>query len=155
MSANDKNHRSNPARDDQDVDYGDDMNLDLELERVIRHLDEATAEAAPPTLVSEPPPRTRPAEGRSHQPLLGRDPVPVRDPRLAPKDTIILTTPPPRRDGHDVVDLVDEIDEPPPEAVYEPAQASPPRTVGEMTPAEFGELITKAVERAMRRFYSR
>jgi hypothetical protein len=175
MSANDQDNRPKPAYDlpEDDDDYGDDLNLDLELERVIKHLDEATSESPPPLANPAPPEPRRAPE----PPLTARTPVPARDPK--PKaansaDTVLLTerlgdSPPPppsrRRDQAEVVDLIDEIEGPhglPYPSAGVPYQSADfedltpsARVIGEMTPSELGEVIAQAVERALRRYFSR
>ncbi|MDR2456835.1 MAG: hypothetical protein LBE49_09630 [Deltaproteobacteria bacterium] len=169
MSANEQKNRPN-APESANAGYDDDMNLDLELERVIKHLDEATSEPSPSFAESEPPP-----EPKKPAAPTARTPVPVRDPRppapgpaaLSPQasrdsDTVLLTdrladsalaVPPPPKAKSDVIDLVDEIDDPY-GGNFEDLP-NPVRTLADLTPEELGDVVAAAVERALRSFFSR
>jgi hypothetical protein len=170
MSANEHNNRPN-APEGANAGYDDDLNLDLELERVIKHLDEATSEPSPSFAEPEPPP-----EPKKPAPPTARTPVPVRDPPPAPGlaapaapaqlsqdlDAMLLTdrladsalaVPPPPKAKSDVIDLVDEIDDPY-GGNFEDLP-SPVRTLADLTPEELGDVVAAAVERALRSFFSR
>jgi hypothetical protein len=156
MSARDQDDRLGTGPEVGDDDYGDDLNLDRELERVIKHLDEATAE---PQLSPEPAPRPRKPEPPLRPVIPARAPVPARDPKIGGAGggaTVLLTERlEPRPTGKaDVIDLLDEIDGP---GGYRPPESpkSPSPTVASMTAEELGEVVASAVERALRRFYSR
>jgi hypothetical protein len=163
MSASDQDNRQR-APSVLDEDFGEDLNPDLELERVIRHLDEATAES--PSTLAGPAPEPVP-EPKKPQPLTARAAVPVKDPPASPKgsDTVLLTerlAPPeapvaptvPARPGSSVIDLVDEIDDPfdDPDLLGPPA---PVKTVADLTAKELGDLISEAVERGLRAYFAR
>jgi hypothetical protein len=115
MSARDQEDRLPPDPEIGEDDYADDLNLDLELERVIKHLDEATSERSPTILPPEP--RPRPPEPPARPSLSARAPVPARDPKpgSASADTVLLTErlEPLRSGKSEVLELVDEIDYPP------------------------------------------
>ncbi|MDR1658385.1 MAG: hypothetical protein LBT47_12715 [Deltaproteobacteria bacterium] len=168
MSVDDRDSRSKNTNNSgllEDSDYGDDSYLDLEMERIIKQLDDVTAEG-PQAFESQ--------EERPVPTIAARTPVPARDPHM-PKDaaeTVLLTDKfeqrsvpvrPKTGSGAIVVDLVDEVSE---SGFSDTAygedddrslgrRSHQSRTVAELTVDELEALIDQVVERAMRRFYTR
>ncbi|MDR2444114.1 MAG: hypothetical protein LBE31_11415 [Deltaproteobacteria bacterium] len=167
MSADDRDGRKKKRNDHvkdedlnyEDSNYGDDVSLDIEMERIIKQLDKIAYEEPN---VSDPP------EDKPLPTLTARSPVPARDPRAprSPSDMVVLTDRLEQNgrsktgSGPDVVDLIDEvadIDDP-----YDVDDDDSPvsstrgaTTVADLTPDELANLISQAVETALRRFYSR
>lgn len=163
MSADIRNKHLNSP---ESLGDDDGMNLDLELERVIKHLDEAMTEPAPSLTDPEP---IEPPEPKRPPVVTARSPVPVKDPR--PVDVSLRATlltdriddpvepPEPlvkRGAKPDVIDLIDEIDGDHYDD-QEFADVPPPsvKTVADLAPEELGELIAQAVETALRRCFPR
>jgi hypothetical protein len=131
-----------------DSDYGDEMSLDLEMERIIKHLDEVTAEHPQPRLEAPRPP------------LPAKAPVPARDPRPAGREAQTMRLerspgPPPKSPAQQVLELVEEVDDSYGRQAGSPGAPPAGRPIGSLSVEEFGEVVAKAVESALRRFYTR
>jgi hypothetical protein len=128
----------------------DEINLDLEMEKLIRKLDEATTQAT----------SGRPSNLENLRASPAREPEPISlDASMEMEDYSDQSS--------DVIDLVDEFETPPSTAESEfdetdsasrstaAASSSAGRTVIDLSPEEFGELIKKSVEAALRSFFSK
>jgi hypothetical protein len=159
MSASDVDKKRIEDDSFDDSSYDDDLSLDLEMDQIIKRLDEVTSEIQPPDLSVSPknPPIPKPV-------LTARPAQPVEDPPVKSEAKTILLTERlgPMSPVQEVIDLVDEI-----EPVLSPKrQAGSEKnggfddpltalTVAEMTPEDLKDIISQAVETALRRFYAR
>jgi hypothetical protein len=129
--------------------YDDDLALDLEMEQIIKRLDEITQESDLPKETQSPAKRD---QRKTVLTAKQAHPVENQQPARPEANTILLTERLESQPNLDVIDLVDEIDHGP-ESDSKGALKS--IKVAELTAQQLSDIIAGAVEAALRKFYSR